>query len=86
MKILEYQDPPRTFDIFRARVYLATVYRVRYDWPNAFQEWVPRHLPRWLVYRTTIMAFSRAWQETNKHPDELTIEDVVKPWSGKSVK
>ncbi len=86
MRLLEYQDPPRKFDSLRARIYLATVHRVRYDWPNSLQEWVPRHLPRWVVYRTTIMAFSRAWYETNKTPDQLTFEDVVKPWSGKGTK
>ncbi len=52
----------------------------RHTMPDRFQERAARWMPRWVVYRCTMLAYSRAWHETNKTPEALTFEDVVKPW------
>ena len=40
-----------------------------------------RHVPGRFIYFATIHAYSRAWQEAGtKTPDELTFDEVVKPW------
>jgi hypothetical protein len=40
-----------------------------------------RHMPKRVIYFATMLAYSRAWHEAgNKTPDELTFEEVIKPW------
>ena len=66
------------------KLYMSVWYPLRYDLPDKFKRSVANHVPDWLVYFVTIRAFSAAWAKAgDKHPDELTFSEVVKPFGNK---
>ena len=67
--------------LFTVKLYMRLWYPLRYEMPDRLRRGIANHVPDWLVYHATIRAFSAAWAKAgDKHPDDLTFSEVVKPW------
>lgn len=66
---------------WRDKFYVHIWYPIRYGSPPRIQQAIAHKMPRWLVYFVTIRAYSDAWANAgNKTPNELTFDEVIKPW------
>lgn len=78
---VQVEAAPTRFDNVRNWAWLRFWYPVRYEWPERVQRGIANRAPRWLVYFVTIRACSEAWARAgDKHPDELTFDEIMKPW------
>lgn len=77
----QVETAPTWRDNARNRLWLSVWYPIRYEWPERIQRGIANRAPRWLVYFVTIRACSEAWARAgDKHPDELTFEEIMNPW------